>query len=60
MGCPDHDLTISGKCLSICEYYENFAASAARELMHRISRIFRFRVTLTWTHVYQLLEKIAP
>ena len=46
LGCPEHDLTISGKmflCLSmclyvcVCVYAKNFVASVARELMHRIS-----------------------
>ena len=38
LGCPKHDLTISGKCLpgvSVC-VRQNFCGSVARELMHRI------------------------
>ena len=39
LGCPEHDLTVSGNCLSVCLSVcdKNFAASVARELMHRIS-----------------------
>ena len=33
LGCPEHDLTISGKCLSECD--KNFVAIV--ELMHRTS-----------------------
>ena len=36
LGCHDHDLTISGKCLSVCLCNKNFVANAARELMRRI------------------------
>ena len=35
LGCPEHDLTIFGKCLCVCD--KNFVASVARELMNRIS-----------------------
>ena len=45
LGCPEHDLTISGQCLSVCD--KNFVATVARELMHRISRKFIFRVIQT-------------
>ena len=34
LGCPEHDLTIYGKCLSVCG--KNFVANVAQELMHRI------------------------
>ena len=43
LGCPEHDLTISGKCLSVCASMclwvcdKNFAVSVAQELMHGIS-----------------------
>ena len=43
LGCPEHDLTISGKCLSVCESVclcvcdKNFVASVAQELMNRVS-----------------------
>ena len=30
LGCPERDLIISGKCLSVC--HKNFVASVAREL----------------------------
>ena len=37
--CPEHNLTIFGKCLSVCLCVcdKNFVASVARELMNRIS-----------------------
>ena len=36
--CPEHDLTISGKCLSVCVSVcdKNLVATVARELEHRI------------------------
>ena len=51
LGCPEHDLTIFAKCLSVCLSVclcvcmcvclcvcdKNFVASVARELMNRIS-----------------------
>ena len=43
LGCSEHDLTISGKCLSVCE--KNFVASVARELMYGISWNFILRVS---------------
>ena len=39
--CPEHDLTISGKCLCVCG--KNFLGSVAQELMNRISWSFMFR-----------------
>ena len=42
---PEHDFTISGKCLSVCD--KNFVASVAGELMHRISWNFIFSDILT-------------
>ena len=41
--CPEYDLTISGKCMSVCLW--NFVASVARELMSRISWNFIFSIT---------------
>ena len=58
--CPEHDVTISGKCQSICD--KDFAAHVAEELMHRISRIFIFWVILTKIDVFahrKNLKKIA-
>ena len=48
-GCPEHNLTISGKCLSacLCVCDKNFVASVAKELKNRISRSFIFCVILT-------------
>ena len=48
LGCPDHDLTISGKCLSVwlCVCDKNFVASVTRELMHRISWNFILSVNI--------------
>ena len=43
--CLEHDLTISGKCLCVCD--KNFVASVAQELIHRISWNFVFSVILT-------------
>ena len=43
LGCPEHDLTIFGKCLCVCD--KNFVANVARELMNRISRNFIFSIT---------------
>ena len=39
LGCPEHDLTIFGKCLSVCltVWDKNFVTSVAQELKHRIS-----------------------
>ena len=41
LGCPEHDLTISGKCLfvclSACVYGKNSVASVTAELMPKIS-----------------------
>ena len=41
LGCLEHDLIISGKCLSVCVSVsvcvtKNFVASVVQELMHRI------------------------
>ena len=38
LGCPEHDLTISGKCLSVCWCVcdQNFAENVAQELIDRI------------------------
>ena len=49
LGCPDGNLTISGKCLSVylCVSDKNFVASVARELMNRISWNFKFSITPT-------------
>ena len=37
LGCPDHDLTVSAKCLSgcvcVCDKY--LASNVTQELMHR-------------------------
>ena len=59
LGCPEHDLTIFGKCLCLCVCDKNFVASVARELMHGFSWNFIFRFTLTKIGTYQLLEEIA-
>ena len=47
--CPEPDLTVSGKCLSVylCVCDKNFAASLARELMHRVSLNYIFIDILT-------------
>ena len=37
LGCPEHDLTIFTKCLSVCVCDKIFVASLARELIDRIS-----------------------
>ena len=34
LGCPEHDLTVSGKCLSVCD--KNFVASVSQELINTI------------------------
>ena len=58
LGCPEHDLTISGNvCLSV--YDKNFVASEARELMNRISGTFIFSVTPKKISVCQLLVGIV-
>ena len=59
LGYPEHDLTISGKCLSVCVWDKNCVASEARELIRRISENFIFGVILTIIDFYQLLLKIA-
>ena len=56
---PEHDLTISGKCLCVYVWDKNFEASVAQELNHRISWHFVFSVIKTEIDVYQLLVKIA-
>ena len=35
LGCPEHDLSISGKCLSVCN--KNFVANVTQELIKGIS-----------------------
>ena len=47
--CPEHDLTICGKCLSLCRRVcdKNFVACITRELMNRISWNFIFSITPT-------------
>ena len=61
LGCPEHDLTFSEKCLSVCVSVcvcarawvrlcvcdKNFVASVAREVMHKISWNFIFCDILT-------------
>ena len=42
LGWFEHDLTVSGKCLSVCD--KNFVASVDRELKHGISWNFIFHV----------------
>ena len=37
LGCPEHDLTNSGKYLSVCVCDNNILAIVARDLMHGIS-----------------------
>ena len=61
--CLEHDLTISGKCLSVslslCVCDKNFVASVAEELIVRISLKLIFSVILMKICVYQVLLKIA-
>ena len=57
LGCSEHDLTISRKCLSV--YDKNFMASVSRELMNKISRNFMYSITPTYISVYQLLVEIV-
>ena len=65
LGCPERDLTISGKCLwvcvsvSLCVCDKNFVASIARELMTIILWNFIFSITPTEISVHQLLLKIV-
>ena len=63
LGCPECDLTISGKCLPVylcvCVCDKNVVASVARELMHRISLNFIFSVIQMKIDFFQLLVKIA-
>ena len=47
LGCPEHDITISGKCLSVCKKHTQFVASISQELMHRTSWNFIFSNILT-------------
>ena len=47
LGCPEHGLTIFGKCLSASMCDKNFVASVAQELMNRISWNSIFSITLT-------------
>ena len=35
--CPEHDSTISEKCLSVCAYDKNSMAGVAQKLKERIS-----------------------
>ena len=46
LGCPEHNLTISRKCLFVylCVHDKNFVANVARELNHRISLNIVFNV----------------
>ena len=63
LGWLKHDLTISGKCLSVCMSVcvcdKNFVASVAQELICRISLSFILSVILSQIYVCQLLGKIA-
>ena len=45
-GCPEHGLTISGKCLSVCVCDKSFVTCVAQELIQRIAWNFIFSVTL--------------
>ena len=47
LGCPEHDLTISGKCLFVSMCATKNFASVARELIHRILWNFMFGVIQT-------------
>ena len=58
LGGSEHDFTISGKCLSLCASDKNFLENVTREIIHRISRNFTFRIILTYIDVYQLLVNI--
>ena len=44
---PEHNFTISRKCLSVCMCDQNFVASAAEDLMHRVSSNLIYGVILT-------------
>ena len=57
LGCPEHDLSISGKCLSVCESVyvcvrHKFRTSVAQKLINRISWKILFNVILTKNGVY--------
>ena len=58
LGCAEHGLIISEKCLTVC-VWQKFLASVVQELTDRISWNFIFSVILTWINVYQILVKIA-
>ena len=45
LGCPEHDCTILGKCLSVCD--KNFVGSVAQELLNKISWNFIFSIPPT-------------
>ena len=51
LGCPEHEVNISGKCLSVCLCVcdKYFVASVARERMNRIS----------WTFMVEIVQQIA-
>ena len=55
--CPQYNLIISGKCLSVCD--KNIVANVARELMHRNSWNFTFSDILTQIDVEKFLVKIG-
>ena len=46
LGCPEHDFTISEKCLSVCVCDKKFVGSVAPELMHIILWNFIFNIIL--------------
>ena len=66
--CPDHDLIIPGKCLSVSQSVcdKNFVTSTSRELIHRIheilylelSRVVSFQTSLTGIF-YKTLSKCS-
>ena len=58
LGYPEHDLTISEKCLSVY-VWKNLVASLTPELMQKISWNFIFNVIPGYNDVYQLLVKVA-
>ena len=59
LGCPEHDFTISGKCMCVCD--KNFVANVAQKLeifgirwsqflVDEIAQKFIYKIYITWNN----------
>ena len=59
LGCPEHDLTISGKLLSMYAWQKFCGKCSSWTSAQNSMKLYPKRVTLTKIGVHQLFEEIA-